>query len=533
MGKRKHTSYTIEEKLAAVSRFRNGVRQCTLVKELGVNESTLRSWIRSEDTLRAHVDKADGEPALKMRRVNPGRDPVRDDVVFGWFVTQRSEGVPLSGPMVQEQALKVAAQLHPDAPEQTFQASKGWLARWKRRHGIRAVKIAGEARSADLEAAEAFLPRLQALVEEEGLTPDQVFNADETGLSYRMTPDRSLAQQSDPNGSVGHKQMKERVTVLLACNWTGSSKLKPLVIGRFENPRCFHHVNKSTLPVTYRHSAKSWMTAGIFTEWFKTQFVPAVRAHLRREGLPIKAVLLLDNCPAHPPADTLVSRCGGIKVVYLPPNTTSKIQPLDQGIIATVKRAYRRLLIRGCLETDFTITQYLKSITVKDACHLLGEAWASVSSASIRATWDSALGNPFEHPEEQPAEEEFLGFTEEEVEEACARSEARAEEFEDLLSAWASCDNQLPVCQPTTIADLLPQSDSEEDPEPESDSAPAPEKLSASKALECAEYLKLWLEQQEGEGHRVIQMTTLARDIRRQADNTKKQTTLSSYFTSQ
>ena len=40
-----------------------------------------------------------------------------------------------------------------------------------------------------------------------------------------------------------------------------------------------------------------------------------------------KIVLLVDNCTAHPSIDNLLST----ELMFLPPNTTSKLQPIDQG----------------------------------------------------------------------------------------------------------------------------------------------------------------------------------------------------------
>ena len=40
----------------------------------------------------------------------------------------------------------------------------------------------------------------------------------------------------------GYKLKKERVTVLLCANMTGKDKLIFLVIGRYQNPRCFKQV---------------------------------------------------------------------------------------------------------------------------------------------------------------------------------------------------------------------------------------------------------------------------------------------------
>ena len=56
----------------------------------------------------------------------------------------------------------------------------------------------------------------------------------------------------------------------------------------------------------------------------------------------VKAILLLDNAPAHPHADKFVSQDGRVKAVFLPSNTTALIQPMDQGVIMTTKRIYTR-----------------------------------------------------------------------------------------------------------------------------------------------------------------------------------------------
>lgn len=56
-------------------------------------------------------------------------------------------------------------------------------------------------------------------------------------------------------------------------------------------------------------------------------------------------LLLLDNAPSHPPEPTIPLT--HVKLQYLPANTTSTLQPLDQGIIKTFKTAYRKQLLRA------------------------------------------------------------------------------------------------------------------------------------------------------------------------------------------
>ena len=55
-----------------------------------------------------------------------------------------------------------------------------------------------------------------------------------------------------------------------------------------------------------------------------------------------KIVLVLDNCTAHPNGSDLTN----IKLVFLPPHTTAKTQPMDAGVIHCIKADYRKNLAK-------------------------------------------------------------------------------------------------------------------------------------------------------------------------------------------
>lgn len=74
---------------------------------------------------------------------------------------------------------------------QSFQANRGWLWHFCQRHGIRQLSLQGEKVSSDAAAVEPFKVELQELLEREHLTLDQLYNCDETGLCYRMLPDKT------------------------------------------------------------------------------------------------------------------------------------------------------------------------------------------------------------------------------------------------------------------------------------------------------------------------------------------------------
>jgi hypothetical protein len=75
---------------------------------------------------------------------------------------------------------------------------------------------------------------------------ENIFNTDELGLFYCLGPDKTLASRSDE--AKGTKKNKNRVTILLTANATGTSKVKPWVINKHEMPRCLKNVKPAILP---------------------------------------------------------------------------------------------------------------------------------------------------------------------------------------------------------------------------------------------------------------------------------------------
>ena len=52
--------------------------------------------------------------------------------------------------------------------------------------------------------------------------------------------------------------------------------------------------------------------------------------------------MIIDNCKAH----LHVKNLGWVELMFLPPNTTSVTQPMDQGIIRSLKAKYRSLAVK-------------------------------------------------------------------------------------------------------------------------------------------------------------------------------------------
>ncbi|GFV64591.1 tigger transposable element-derived protein 1 [Trichonephila clavipes] len=112
---------------------------------------------------------------------------------------------------------------------------------------------------------------------------------------------------------------------------------------------------------------KAWITTAIFTEWFNNCFVPEVEAYMKEKSLDFKVLLVVDNAASHPQLEH-----PNVQLVFLPPNTTSLIQPLDQGIIATFKKYYNELLVDDAL-SDNDIIDLTLDLTVDGVVGLEGD----------------------------------------------------------------------------------------------------------------------------------------------------------------
>ena len=214
---------------------------------------------------------------------------------------------------------------------------KGGKWRFCKRHGIQNLSIEGEKLSADKEAAGSFVVSFSQFIKEKSLSLHQIFNSDETGLYFRLLPDVTLDASFEKTAD-GRKKTKDRITLNACSNASGTIKLPLHMIGKSQQPRCFKGINMGLLPVNYCGQKNAWMIANLFRDWFHHQFVPHIRKELISLGEKPRALLLLDNCSAHPSEEELISEDGAIFANFLPPNVTSLIQPMDQGVLQMVKK---------------------------------------------------------------------------------------------------------------------------------------------------------------------------------------------------
>jgi hypothetical protein len=98
-----------------------------------------------------------------------------------------------------------------------------------------------------------------------------------------------------------------------------------------------------------------------------------------------KVLLTMDNFSAHVTGIEIHPPPSNIRIKWLPPNSTSRTQPLDQGVIQNFKVYYRRqqlLTMLSCFDKD---EDPFKIITIRHAIRWALRAWnTDITNQTIR-----------------------------------------------------------------------------------------------------------------------------------------------------
>ena len=105
-----------------------------------------------------------------------------------------------------------------------------------------------------------------------------------------------------------------------------------------------------------------------------------MKTYLASQGLPQKALLLVDNAACH----AVASSDNNVVVKFLPANITSILQPM---------------------------VDFIKKVTIKDCIYLIAEAWDKTPQSTLFKAWNkvcsdgpSPNGSSEHHDEKPPVE---------------------------------------------------------------------------------------------------------------------------------
>ncbi|GFV82570.1 tigger transposable element-derived protein 4 [Trichonephila clavipes] len=162
--------------------------------------TTLRTVLKS----RVDIEKNVG--GTKRQKLKHAKHEDLEKVLVEWFQQKkaRSNNYPLSGGVIMEKAKEIASHLNIT----DFCGSTGWLDRFHNRHGIVYRQISGEAEAVNEDDISSWKNNvLPSLLQD--YAPEDVYNADEFGLFFKLMPDKSFVFKNET--CHGGKLSKENV----------------------------------------------------------------------------------------------------------------------------------------------------------------------------------------------------------------------------------------------------------------------------------------------------------------------------------
>lgn len=338
------------------TQFNHKISQSTVSESLGAHFSHL-----DDTSTAAAIDSI-------QSRLRAGYWEDLEQILVQWQLRIEARGGFTTGEIIRQKAQNLWHQLSQYQGKPCPEFSERWLERYKKRHQIRVQQRFGEDASVP-ESTEDEMKALRTLAGE--YNEEDIYNMDETGLFWRMTPSRGLSIQP----RAGLKKDKSRISLVICTNATGSDKLPIWCIGKYKTPRALRNISVSTMGGEWRWNKKAWMNTAVMVDWLK-----AFYRHIGNRTV----LLAMDNFSAHYTGLELCPPPTNIRICWLPPNSTSRFQPLDQGIIQNLKAYYRRYWLQymiDCLEKG---AQPVQAMNVHLALRWIFRSWfTNVSDTTI------------------------------------------------------------------------------------------------------------------------------------------------------
>ena len=242
--KRKLDTQTIETKYKAILEVEKGLKKKQdIASQFNIKPATLSTWIKNKDKIKSSYESSNFSPSSKRMRTS--QYPDVEKALDTWFKEARSADapIPINGPILQDQAQEFSKKLgHKD-----FSASNGWLHHFKQRHGYSWRTISGEAACVNPSDVDKWTSGPLATLLED-YNPDDIYNCDETGLFWKLQPNKSFIQKGETCS--GGKRSKERVTVLPCANMSGTEKLPSSSLASVPSPGALKALTHTVCPLT-------------------------------------------------------------------------------------------------------------------------------------------------------------------------------------------------------------------------------------------------------------------------------------------
>lgn len=338
--------------------------------------------------------KGHEKDANRIRRPN---NPLVRRILQEWISQSVWNGIPITSPIIQDTAQSMWHRIPAEHREGNGSFSYKWISNFLSKMDVN-VSV--------LDEEQPKTPKVWTFEERDTLKqffvripPKNLFTLDETFLAYNLPLDYAQYETS-------HIQRKiEVATVMLCANLDGSEKMKPLVVGRYNNYNSFRNYfpletaeghSRASLgekmaekfEISYHSNRKAWLTSNLFHNWL-------ARWDKRLVAYDRKIWIILDDSCSH----RLVNlHLQNINLVYTSAN--SRFLPFNWGVLEEFKTRYRIQQYRALIELQQRLEQSTgrrtlisfeqSKLTMSNAFKFIKQAWDDIPVDAIKANWKSS-----------------------------------------------------------------------------------------------------------------------------------------------
>lgn len=317
----KRTQLTLSLKAKLLKQlFNKDITPSQICQHYAVHPSTVSTWIKQKDSILKHCDSNDDELTYRDRK---SKFPQIEDKLYEWYNKVHSLYPITNIPITETMLLAKANQLS----NHKFNIS--FIQRFMRKKHLTLINLHGEGNS-NTRNTSINIDNIKSILDK--YDPHLIYNMDETSLFFRILPSRTIIKETEKKQYRGGKVDKTRITLAITVNMSDKIRIPILFIGKTNKPRCFKDI-----PFNYIKQAKGWMDRSCFYYYINKILIPNIPEQYKNQRI----LLIMDNFSGHP----RISNYKNVDILYLPPNSTSFLQPLDQGIIASLKLNYKNIIL--------------------------------------------------------------------------------------------------------------------------------------------------------------------------------------------
>ncbi|XP_041366065.1 tigger transposable element-derived protein 6-like [Gigantopelta aegis] len=376
--------YTVKDKLDVVGWFRrNGRNLSAAEREYGISRKQVRLWDKDYEKLLMFSKGKDSE----RKNIGSGAEAMNtemDQAVFEWFKDERAEGRCVSNYFLQSKAREVASQIR----VQKFQASNGWLRRWKQRYSVgirRGTNDAQKIPSDYKEKMSGFHSAIRALRQKWDYTDYNIANMDQTMVRFDTVPKYTNEVKGAKTVRISHTGgAKKGCTVALTASANGD-KRKALIIFKEKNgvigPRVLPTL-KVPDNVLITATENGWMTTVKVHHFIRHVWGP--------NDDDTRRLLILDAYKPHT-CQSSTDRFDEYEtdIVTVPGGCTGLVQPMDTHVNKVFKERIKqqwcewfKLAKRNCRGNYVQPTR-------QNIIDWISVAWEAVEEGTIRGAFKS------------------------------------------------------------------------------------------------------------------------------------------------